>query len=130
MKIASHIAAGLLGLLFIVFSLLYFTGYMPKQPELPPGSPAAMFMGAFGPTGYMQFVKVIELVGGLLLIIPFTRNAGLLLLGPVIINIFAYHIFLTDRAQLFSPPMLLILVLGSFLLWMARDSFIKLLRSS
>jgi putative oxidoreductase len=128
MKIASHIAAGLLGSLFILFSLLYFTGNMPKQPELPPGSPAALFMGAFGPTGYMSFVKVVELLGGILLLIPLTRNLGLLCLGPVIINILAYHIFLTDRSMLFSPPMILIVVLGSFLLWTARHSFLRLVK--
>jgi putative oxidoreductase len=128
MKIASHLAAVLLGLLFILFSVLFFTGNMPKQPAPPEGSPAALFMGAFGPTGYMHFVKVIELLGGLLIIIPRTRTLGLLFLGPVIINIVAYHVFLTDRSQLFSPPILLIVILGSFLLWMARDSFARLLR--
>jgi hypothetical protein len=34
-----------------------------KMPPPPEGSPAALFFGAFGPTGYMTFVKVLELLG-------------------------------------------------------------------
>ena len=63
-------------------------------PEPPPeGTPPAHFFAAFGPTGYLSFVKVCEVVGGLLVAIPRTRNLGLLVLGPVIVNILAFHLF-------------------------------------
>ena len=46
----------------------------------PAGTPAAMFLGAFGPTGYLTFVKMFELVGGLFVMIPplmpFSRSIG------------------------------------------------------
>ena len=45
-------------------------------------------------TGYLGFVKILEIVGGVLVIIPKTRNLGLLILGPIIINIIAYYYFI------------------------------------
>ena len=50
-------------------------------------------MQAFGPTGYVKFVKTFEFTGALLVMIPRLRNLGLLLLGPVIVNILAFHLF-------------------------------------
>lgn len=127
MKHIPNIAGGLLGLAFIAFSLMYFLKMMPDMPPPPAGSPPALFMGAIGPTGYMDFVKACELIGGILVAIPLTRNFGLLLLGPVIVNILAYHVFLTDRSHLADPPLILICVLAAYLLWSAREKFTALL---
>ncbi|SDU21697.1 hypothetical protein SAMN05444156_2662 [Verrucomicrobium sp. GAS474] len=121
MKIAAHIAGALLGLLFVVFSLMVLLKLAPT-PSLPPG-PAASFMDAFVPTGYMTFVKVCELIGGLLVAIPRTRNFGLLVLGPIIVNILAFHLFITKGAGLFEPVLILICLLAAFLLWSGRKAF-------
>src|SRR5438874_13831641 len=88
-----NIAVAVLGLLFIIASVMVLFKLAP-EPKIPEGSPIALFMGAFGPTGYMTFVKIFELLGGLLVAIPRTRNFGLLVLGPIIINILAFHTFL------------------------------------
>ena len=37
-----------------------------------------MFLGAMYMTGYLAFVKVLEILGGILVAIPKTRNLGLL----------------------------------------------------
>ncbi len=58
-------------------------------------------MAAFGPTGYMTFVKILELLGGLLVIVPKTRNFGLLILGPILVNILAFHVFI-EKEPVFS----------------------------
>lgn len=100
---------------------------MPKMAPPPAGSPPALFMGALGPTGYMSFVKTCELIGGILVAIPLTRNFGLLLLGPVIVNILAFHLFLTDRSQLADPILIVICLLAAYLLWDARAKFTALL---
>ncbi len=105
MKTFTNLVGAVLGLLFVAFSVMFFLDKMPAQPAPPKDSPVAMFMGAFGPTGYMAFVKTCELLGGLLVAIPKTRNLGLLFLGPVIINILAFHIFLTKGAGLLDPPL-------------------------
>src|ERR1041385_2743513 len=95
------IAGIILGLLFLMASIPFFLKLMP-EPKFPEGTPIAMFMGAFGPTGYMTFVKIFELVGGILVMIPRLRNIGLLLLGPVIVNIIAFTVFVGDPKDLLN----------------------------
>lgn len=126
MKYASTIAGGLLGLLFVVFGLNFFLKFIPI-PAAPEGSPPALFMGALYTTGYLAFVKTMEIVGGLLVAIPKTRNFGLLVLGPVIVNILCFHIFLTQGATLIDPMNILICLLAVFLLWSGRKAFCRLL---
>jgi putative oxidoreductase len=74
-------------------------------------------------------VKVFELIGGILVAIPRTRNFGLLVLGPIIINILAFHVFIAKGAGLFEPPLVLIVILAVFLLWSERKAFAQLIRS-
>ena len=123
MKYAPNIAGGLLGLLFITFSLMFLLKLGPTPPPPPEGSPAALFFGALMTTGYFTFVKVLELLGGLLTAIPRTRNFGLLILGPIIVNILAFHIFIMKGATLLDPPVIAISLLGAFLLWSGRKAF-------
>jgi uncharacterized membrane protein YphA (DoxX/SURF4 family) len=128
MKHATHIAGGLLGLMFIVFGLNFFLQFIPMPADPSPAdAPHKLFMGALFPTGYLAFVKVLEIVGGILVGIPKTRNFGLLVLGPIIINILAFHIFLTKGAGLTDPPLVAICILAAFLLWSARKAFAKLM---
>jgi len=125
MKIATNIAGALLGLTFIAFSLIVLLNlvHMPPPAE---GTPAALFMGAFVPTGYMTFVKVFELIGGCLVAVPRTRNIGLLILGPIVLNILAFHLFIMKGQGLFGPP-ILVVILAAFLLWAGRKAFSRLM---
>ena len=123
MKKYPPIVAGIvLGLLFIMASVMFLLKLAPEQ-KLPEGSPIALFMGAFGPTGYMTFVKIFELLGGILVGIPRTRNFGLLVLGPIILNILAFHIFIADPKGLLDPMLLIIVALALYLLWGGRKNF-------
>ncbi|GAA5125824.1 hypothetical protein JIN84_14715 [Luteolibacter yonseiensis] len=127
MKHITNIAGGLLGAAFVAFSLLYFFKFRGIPPQAPEGSPIMHFYQAFGPTGYMDFVKVCELIGGILCAIPLTRNIGLLFLGPVILNIIAYHAFVDSPASLVNPVLILFCLLAAYLLWAARAKFTALL---
>lgn len=118
MKYAPLLASILLGGLFIMSASVVLFGMAPT-PELPKDTPIAAFMAAFGPTGYMTFVKVLELLGGLLLLIPKTRNIGLLILGPIIVNILAFHQFVAKDGIL-QPMLLGIAALSVYLLWAER----------
>jgi len=120
MKNVSNILAGLLGLLFITFGLNFFLQFMPMPPP-PEGSPPAMFMGAMYMTGYLAFVKVLEIAGGVLVAIPKTRVIGLLILGPIVVNILAFHIFLTGGAGLVGVP-LVVAALALVLAWREREN--------
>jgi hypothetical protein len=121
MKIAANIAGGLLGFIFVALSLMVLLKLAPMPPP-PEGSPAASFMAAFGPTGWFTVVKICELVGGILVAIPKTRNFGLLVLGPIIVNILCFHILVMNGQGLMGPP-LVVAVLGAFLLWAGRGAF-------
>ena len=125
MKYLPNIAGGLLGFLFVVFGMMFLL--KPDMPAPPEGSPQALFMGAFAPTGYLHFVKVLEVLGGLLVAIPRTRNFGLLILGPIIVNILAYPVFVTKVADLLNPILIVIVLLAAFLLWAERKAFAGLL---
>ncbi len=122
MNIASHIAAVLLGLMFLMASVMVLFKLGPTPPAPPEGTPPAHFMAAFAPTGYLTFVKVLELIGGLLVLIPLTRNLGLLVLGPIIVNILAFHIFVAKEGA--GNPMILgICACALFLLWAERKAW-------
>ena len=120
------VAGVILGLLFMMAGIVVLLNLAP-MPKLPEGSPAALFMGAFAPTGYLTFVKVLEVLGGLLVAIPRTRNLGLLVLGPIIVNILAYHTFIMGGVGLKEPVLLIIVALALYLLWVERAAFSKLI---
>lgn len=122
MKYAPTIAGGLLGLLFIMSGVVVLLNLAPT-PELPKDTPMANFMAAFGPTGYITFIKVLEVLGGILIAIPRTRNLGLLTLGPIIVNILAFHFFITAGEGLFNPMIIGICLLTLYLLWVERRAF-------
>ena len=126
MKHIPTVAGILLGLLFVMAAVVVLFGLAPA-PALPEGTPMAMFMGAFATTGYLTFVKLLELLGGILVAIPRTRNIGLLVLGPIIVNILAFHLFITKGEGLLNPMILLIVALALYLLWVGRRAFAGLL---
>ena len=125
MKHLPTIAGIVLGLLFIFSAVVVLFNLMPTPP-MPAGTPMAMFMGAFGPTGYMTFIKVLELLGGVLVAIPRTRNFGLLVLGPIIVNILAFHLFVM-KGGFENPMLILVVALAVYLLWVERKAFAGLL---
>ena len=123
MKLASNIVGALLGLLFIFTGTNYFFHFVHMPPGPPEGSPPALFMGALVPTGYFTMIMVLQIAGGALTAIPKTRNFGLLILGPIIVNILAFHIFLAKAGGAMQA---FVAVAAVFLLWSARGKFAAL----
>lgn len=56
-------------------------------------------MKSFSQNGFLKMVGVFQILAGLMMLIPQTRLAGLLLLLPVILNIFTLHLFLDNRSD-------------------------------
>ncbi len=121
MKLFTNIIGGLLGVAFIVFSLLFFFG--PPPPEMKVPVAAELFNKATFATGFMHYVKAFELIGGILTAIPKTRNFGLLVLGPILINIIAYHAFLSGFDAVGAAIVGALSLMALFLLWAGRKSF-------
>jgi uncharacterized membrane protein YphA (DoxX/SURF4 family) len=118
MKYAIIIVRVLLGLMFVVFGSNAFFHFIP-MPQIP--GQAGAFMGALMGSGYFYPIAVLQVLGGLLLLIGSRCTPlGLTLLGPVIVNIVLYHIFL-DRSGLAMAAAVSILAL--FLLWVYRFKF-------
>ena len=117
MKIVEIVARVLLGLVFVVFGSNAFLHFIPTPPMQ--GASAA-FIGALVDTGYIKVVASIQVAGGLILVIGRYIPLGLTLLGPVIVNILCFHIFI-DRSGL--PLALVVTDLALFLLWCHRSSF-------
>jgi hypothetical protein len=128
MKHVYNFTAGLLGFVFIVFGVNFFLKFI-AIPQPPEGSPAAMFLGGMLLGGLLAFVKVLEILGGILVAIPRTRNLGLLILGPIIVNIAAFNFFFFGPLALFQPPVLLVSVLALIQVVAARRAFLHFITS-
>ena len=91
MKTAVLIARVLLGLIFVVFGINFFHDIL--HIKAPPMSPQAMaFSGGLYGSGYFfQYMKVIEIVSGLFLLINRYTAFFLLALLPISLNIFLFH---------------------------------------
>ena len=92
MKHMKTIARILLGLAYTVFGLNFFLPFMP----LPPSTEAmGAITGAIYGTGYLfQFIKITEIVCGLLLLSGFFVPLSLVILAPITLNIVLMHGFL------------------------------------
>ncbi len=117
MKYAIIIARVLLGLVFVVFGSNAFLHFIPMPPMQ---GQAGAFIGALVSSGYIYPIATLQVVGGLFLLIGRFVPLGLTLLGPVIVNIVLYHIFL-DPSGLAMACVISILAL--FLLWVYRYRF-------
>jgi putative oxidoreductase len=117
MKYAIIIVRVLLGLMFAVFGSNAFLHFIPMPPM---EGDAGAFIGALIKSGFIYPIAALQVGGGLLLLIGRLAPLGLTLLGPVIVNIVLYHIFL-DKAGLAMACVIAILSL--FLLWAYRSKF-------
>ena len=118
MKYVIVIARVLLGLVFVVFGSNAFLKFMPV-PEM--HGQAGAFITALLSSGYMYVIAVLQILGGLCLLLGARFvPLGLTLLGPVIVNIVLYHVFLDPQGM---PVAIVISALALFLLWVYRFKF-------
>jgi uncharacterized membrane protein YphA (DoxX/SURF4 family) len=108
----------LVGLAFFVFGLNFFLEFIPlPKPEV--SQQALNFLGAIAGSGYLAFVKVLEIVGGAMVLSGRLLALGLVLVTPVAVNIALYEIFLAKQPGLG----ILLTVLCAFLVWAYRSHF-------
>ena len=109
--------------MFVVFGSNIFLHFIPMPEQKP--SLATDFSKALMESHYIYVVGLLQVLGGLLLLIGRFVPLGLTLLGPVIVNILLFHIFL-DTSGL--PMAIVVAVIALFLLGRHRTSFAGLLR--
>jgi len=113
-----------LGLVFFVFGLNALFPFIPMPPMAPAGG---AFLGALAATGYMvPLLAITEAVAGALLLAGLFVPLALVLLAPVLVNIAAFHLFL-------SPGNVAVVVLALaaelYLAWTHRAAFAPLVAS-
>ena len=106
MKHVKTAARLLLGVLFLTFGLNFFFQFLPMPPS---PEPMGKLMGAFFESGYLfQFIKVTEILMGLLLLANLFVPLALVILAPITLNIVAAHLFL-DPAGIGAAALILVL---------------------
>ena len=119
MKYVIVIVRVLLGLLFVVFGLNGFLHFMGPMPEMQ--GQAGAFITALASSGYIYVIALLQVLGGLCLLLGARFvPLGLTLLGPVIVNIVLFHVFLEPAGL---GRALAISALALFLLWIYRFKF-------
>lgn len=112
-----HAARLGMGLVFTVFGLNGFLHFLPQPPL---AGPAGAFAGALAATGYMfPLIKGTEVVAGLMLLSNRFVPLALAIIAPVVVNIFAFHAFLTPP----NPLAIVLLAVNVYLAWAYRDAF-------
>lgn len=106
MKAVKFIVCLLFGLMFINAGLDKFLHYMPV-PELPVElqKVGAAFMSI---TWLMPLVGAIEILGGLLFIIPKTRALGAIVILPVLVGIILHNMTYMPEGLVIAGILLLI----------------------
>src|ERR1700742_2835365 len=92
MKVLTLVARLLLGVMFLVFGLNGFLNFLSMGPA--PTGLAGQFIGALFVSHYYWAIAALQIVGGVLLIVGRYVPLALVLIGPIIVNILLYHIFL------------------------------------
>ena len=124
MNKARSITRILLGLMLVVFGINKFLRFLP----MPPLSEAANeLMAALLKSGYMMVtVAIVQISCGLLLLLNKHQPLALILVFPVLLNAFLFHLFL-DFSGIGGAAVAI--SLNIFLFFMNHDKYKQLLQS-
>ena len=123
MKKAQLISRILLGLILVIFGLNKFLQFMP-MPPMPEA--AGEFMGALVKSGYiLVIVAIVEIATGVLLLLNKYVPLALVIVFPVLLNAFLFHLFL-DIAGIGGAA--LSITLNVFLFFANKESYNTLLK--
>ena len=118
MRIVTLIARILLGLVFLVFGLNGFLNFLNTGPA--PTGLAGQFLGALILSHYYWVVAALQIAGGALLLVNRFVPLALVLLGPVIVNIICFHVFMNPSG---APPAAVVTVLWLIVFYRHRLYF-------
>ena len=109
-----------LGLIFFVAGLDGFLDVLP-HPSWPLPERALQFAGALLKSGYfLPMLKGTELVAGLLFLSNRLVPLAVAVIAPVLVNIFAFHLFLAPDGL---PLAVILLALELYLVWTCRSAY-------
>ncbi len=124
MKIAMIIVRTLMGLLFLFASVVVLFNIFPK-PELT-GVVKTFNEGMEAAPYFMKLLKVTELLCGLAFVTGYFVPLATIVIAPIIIHIFLFHLFLAPDGL----PVAIFLVLANiFIAYYYRNSYAGVLRA-
>jgi uncharacterized membrane protein YphA (DoxX/SURF4 family) len=126
MKIAVIIVRVLMGLIFLFASIVYVLVFYFKLFPIPEmtGDVKRFNEGMFAAVYLMPLVKIVEFLCGVAFVTGRFVPLAVVLISPIIINIFMFHAFLQPEGL----PLASFLVLGNcFLAYANRDRYKPLL---
>ena len=117
MKTASLTARLLLGMIFLGFGLNGFLHFIPMPP---PTGLAAQFFGAIFASGLWVPIFLLQIIPAVLLLINRYVPLALTILGPVVVNILLFHLFMAPAGL---PLALLVAILWIVVYLTVRSAF-------
>ncbi len=122
MKIAMIVVRTLMGLLFIFAALAGLLDLVEK-PELT-GAVKAYNEGMEAAPYFLPLVKITELICGIAFVIGRYVPLATVVIAPVVINIFLFHLFLDRRGM---PVAIFLVAANIFVAWYYRKHYAGLL---
>ena len=113
----------ILGSIFLFYGLDAFFHFVPNQTV---SEPAGKFISALIDSGYLwTLTKVGETIGGLMLLTDFFVPLALVLIAPIVVNIFCFHLFLNPSGWAIGiyPVGVTIVIAELGLAWFYREYF-------
>ncbi len=123
MNIIKNLPLYLLALIYLVFGSNYFFHFIPMQPM---AGNAGNFVGVLFTTNFLLLVKVIEIVLGILMLVPKTRALALLLIAPISVNILLFELLIAQQPGI---GILLVLING-LAIFQNRDKYSSILKNN
>jgi hypothetical protein len=120
MKFLIHIPAAILAFLFLFASINFFFPMVPSPTMY--GNQLAFF-NLLTSTGYMAVVKIVEIIGGVLIIMPTKRALAAIILAPISVNILLFEICIVGTPGI---GMALIALIG-IVIFQEKQKFMALL---
>jgi putative oxidoreductase len=123
MQQLKNIPAYLLALVYLVFGSNFFLKFIDMPPM---EGNAGAFIGVLYSTGFLAFVKVLEIVLGLLLVLPATRRLALVLIAPISVNILLFELFIAHQPGIG----ILLVLLNGFAIYQNRKSYMPIVSAA
>lgn len=114
----------LFGLMFINSGLNKFFNYMPMPKDMPENM--MRVIGAFMEIGWlMPLIALVEIIGGVLFIIPKYRALGAIIIFPITVGVLLTHVM---NFQSGIPVALILMAINLWVIIENREKYLPMVR--
>lgn len=125
-KIVVIVLRSLMGLIFIASSVVVLFGLVEPPEDMP--ERVKTFQAGMEATGYMLYlIKIVELLCGILLVSGLYVALSAVIIFPITLNIFLYHVFVLPDGL---PVAIFLLAVNLILAYVHRESYRPLFQRS